>query len=86
LSANLATWADGTHSFEVINGTPQRLKVSGNGAFIALRKAANGAEVSTPQSEVTYDIIDMRTENGKDIIELEINYGGGIWRFTLYAF
>lgn len=86
LSGNLATWGDGSHRFEVIAGTSQQLKVSGDGAFIGLRKAANGAEVSTPQSEVTYNIIDMRSVNGKDILELEINYGGGIWRFTLYSF
>lgn len=85
LPDDLSAWADGTHSFEIIPGTPEKLKVIGNGAFVGLRKAANGAEVSTPQSEVIYDITDMRTENEKDILELSIDYGGGLWRFTLYS-
>lgn len=85
LPADLSAWADGTHSFQVISGSPEKLRVTGEGAFIGLRKAANGSEVNTPQLEVIYDIIDMRTENGKEILELEIDYGGGIWRFTLYS-
>jgi PKD repeat protein len=83
LSADRATWADGTHAFEVINGAIPKLKVTGDGAFIALRKAANGMEVTLPVSEVIYDIIRWETVNGKDILELEINYSAGIWRFTL---
>lgn len=83
LSADRAAWGDGTHAFEVIDGAIPKLKVTGNGAFVGLRKAANGMEVTHPISEVTYDIVDMRTENGKDILVLEINYTVGIWRFTL---
>lgn len=83
LSADRATWGDGTHAFEVIPGVIPKLKVTGDGAFIALRKAANGMEVTQPISEVIYDITDMRTVGGVDILELEINYGVGIWRFTL---
>lgn len=83
LSADRAAWGDGTHAFEVIDAAIPQLKVTGNGAFVGLRKAANGMEVTHPISEVTYDIVDMRTENGKDILVLEINYTVGIWRFTL---
>ena len=83
LSADRATWGDGTHAFEVIPGAIPKLKVIGDGAFVALRKAANGMEVTHPVSEVTYDIIGMSTVNGTDILELEIQYGAGIWRFTL---
>lgn len=84
LSADRAAWADGTHSFEIISGTPEKLKVIGNGAFVGLRKAANGAEVTLPQAEVTYDVIRWeKVANGQSFLELEINYGGGLWRFTL---
>ncbi len=83
LSADRATWADGTHTFEVIEGATPKLKVIGDGAFIALRKAANGTEVTLPVTQVIYDIIRMETVNGVDIMELEIDYGVGIWRFTL---
>lgn len=88
LDASQAAWGDGTHAFEIIlssdlNVTPHKLKVVGNGAFLGLRKAANGAEVTVPQSSVTYDIIDTRTENGKDILEIQVSFGGGLWRFLL---
>ena len=86
LPADRAAWKSGTHSFEIIpatDSTPRRLRVIGEGAFVGLRKAANGMEVSFPQSEVTYDIIDARVEGGRDIIELEVYYGAGYWRFTL---
>ena len=83
LSADRAAWGDGTHAFEVIDAAIPQLKVTGNGAFVGLRKASNGMEVTQPISEVIYDIVDMRTENGKDILVLEINYTVGIWRFTL---
>lgn len=86
LSANLAAWGSGTHAFEVIPGddnNPAKLRVIGDGAFLGLRKAANGAEVSAPQSEVTYDITDIRSEGNLDIMELLISFGGGYWRFTI---
>ncbi len=83
LPSDRADWGDGSHSFELIPGSPARLRVIGNGAFLGLRKAANGSEVMFPQPEVTYDILDMRTEGSTDIIELEVNFGGGLWRFTL---
>lgn len=85
LSADRAAWGDGVHAFEVIPGATPQLKVTGNGAFIALRKAANGTEVTLPQQTVTYDIFRWETVNGVDILGLEINYGIGIWRFTLAA-
>ncbi len=89
LSADRAAWGDGTHAFEVIPvtipGTVLQLKVTGNGAYIGLRKAANGMEVTQPVSQVIYDIIRWETVNGKDYLELEINYGVGIWRFTLVS-
>lgn len=83
LSADRAAWGDGTHAFEVLPGTVPQLKVTGNGAYIGLRKAANGMEVTQPVSQVIYDVIRWETVNGVDILELEINYGVGIWRFTL---
>ena len=82
LSADRATWADGTHNFSIIPGATPKIRVSGDGAFLGLRKAANGMEVTHPISEVTYDIIRMETVGNKDILELEIDYAVGIWRIT----
>ena len=83
LSANRSAWKSGIHSFEIIPGSPDKIRLIGTGAYVGLRKAANGAEVSFPQEEITYDVIETRTEGTKDIILLEVNFGGGIWRFTL---
>jgi len=88
LPSNLAAWGDGVHTFEIIaatSSTPAQLKVTGNGAFLGLRKPANGAEVTSPQAEIIYDIVDYRTEGGVDLLEIEVNFGGGIWRFLLAA-
>jgi PKD repeat protein len=83
LSADRAAWGDGTHAFEIIPGDIPKLKVTGTGAYVGLRKAANGEEVTLPVSEVIYDITRSEIINGKSYLELEINYGVGIWRFTL---
>jgi PKD repeat protein len=91
LPTDLTAWGDGTHSFEIILATattPNQLKVVGTGAFIGLRKAINGIELSattpfTLVNSVTYDIISTKTENGKDLLELAVDSGGVLWTFTL---
>ena len=87
----LAGWQSGTHGFEIIpanNDHPDQIKVIGLGAFIGLHKVANGAEVSAPQTEITYDILSMTEIDGKRYMEIEIGFqasGEGLWRFTLYS-
>lgn len=86
LSAPLAPWAAGNHNYlltedDVVN----TLTVSGLGAFIGLPKVANGQEVTMPQSSVTYDISRMESTDDGDLLELEVNFGPGIWRFTLVS-
>ena len=81
-------WAIGTHSFEIIPGNgplPDQLKVNGLGAFIGIPKAANGGEVSSPVTSVTYDILSMTDVAGDRYMEIECDFGGGLWRFTLYS-
>jgi hypothetical protein len=85
LPADRADWSDGVHAFEVTDGAIPKLKVTGNGAFLGLRKPTNGMEVTLPQAETIYDVIRMETVSSKDILELEVDYGGGIWRFTLVS-
>lgn len=89
LPADRAAWGDGTHGFEIIPATgsdPAKLKVSGLGAYLGLRKAANGMEVTHPQTEITYDIVDMRSEADRDVLEIMVHFGGGIWKFQLASF
>lgn len=80
LPPDKAPWGSGTHTFEVLPNN--KLKVVGLGAYLGLPKVANGAEVNVPQTSVTYDIIRWdTTPDGKEM-ELEINFGAGIWRFV----
>ncbi len=85
LPDNLSAWASGEHAF--ILG-PESISLVGNGAFIGLPKVANGAEVTSPQSGVTYTVTDMTTDaDGNDLIVLSVLYNGdtAVWRFTLRA-
>ncbi len=81
LGPDKAPWGDGTHNFELIEGSPNKLKVVGLGAFLGIPKAANGAEVTDPQTAVTYDIRRWEMVDGKREFEIQVNFGPGIWRF-----
>lgn len=83
MPADRAAWLSGTHAFQVLPGATEQLQVNGLGAFMGLRKAANGAEVNFPQTSVTYDIVEMRSEATKDILVIQVSFGAGLWRFTL---
>jgi hypothetical protein len=85
LSASQAAWGGGTHAFTLLPGSPPKLALSGLGAYIGLPKVANGSEVNQPQSGVTYDITGMQSGPAGDLLELSVNFGPGIWRFTLLA-
>ena len=85
LPPDKAPWGSGTHTFELVNGNPNKLKVIGLGAYLGIPKAANGAEVTDPQPSVTYDILRWEMVDGKREMELQVNYGGGIWRFIYIA-
>lgn len=88
LTADLASWGAGNHAF-LVDETAMTLDVVGLGAFIGLPKVATGAEVTTPQSGVKYDIVEMIPDdgNGNRLIKLQVLYNGdsALWRFTLKA-
>lgn len=69
-------WGTNTHRFSV---TANELTVTGTGAFIGLYKVANGAEVTTPQTAITYRIKELTPTK----MVLLINFGPGFWQFTL---
>ena len=62
---------------------PLILKMIGKGAFIGLQKVANGKEVSTPQMGVDYKVVSQTKTATDRFTEVEVNFGAGIWRFTL---
>ncbi len=82
-------WGSGTHAFSLIPATataPDQLKMEGLGAFIGLPKAANGGEVFTPINSITYDVLSTNEDaNGVRTMEIEVNWGGGLWRFTIQS-
>ena len=77
----LEAWGPGNHTFVVSEGANEQLQVIGLGAFLGFPKVANGAEVTQPQSQVTYDIIDRGEDVDGKFMELEVNFGPGLWRF-----
>jgi PKD repeat protein len=91
LAGALAPWASGTHALEIGLGSGatgnDQIKLSGLGAFIGLQKVSNGAEVTTPASAVTYDILwmDEDATTGARTMEIECLAGGVLWRYTLLS-
>lgn len=89
LTGAKAAWASGSHMFEVIPDAGVaglgQLKVVGQGAFIGLPKATNGGEVTSPVGSITYDILNMTDDGTARYMEVEVNFGGGLWRFTIYS-
>jgi len=86
LQSPYSAWASGVHAFEFIPETvdhPDQIKVNGLGAFIGIPKPTNSGEVSAPVNSITYDIISTYSQGGSDFMLLEINFGGGIWRYIL---
>jgi len=81
LTGPAAAWKSGTHIYTTIEGTPEQITLEGLGAFMGLPKATNGAEVTEPVSSITYDIIDRGEDANGKYMELEVNFGGGLWRF-----
>ncbi len=70
-------WGDGT-SPRTFNVTNTQLTVIGLGAYMGLYKVGTGAEVTTPQTSVTYNIKELTANR----MVLFVNYGTGVWRFT----
>lgn len=86
---DLSAWGSGTHSFELTSGANPTLKVIGLGAYIGLCKVATDAEVTLPQTSVTYKIIKL-SDGPVDTLVLQTAYmtGGSspqpaYWRFVL---
>lgn len=88
LTGAQAAWGSGTHAFTLMPATataPDQLKMEGLGAFIGLPKATNGAEVFVPVNSITYDVLSANEDAGTGVrtMEIEVNWGGGLWRYTL---
>ncbi|MFK8006893.1 MAG: PKD domain-containing protein [Saprospiraceae bacterium] len=83
LTGAAEAWKSATHTYQVIEGTPEQLKLVGLGAFMGLPKATNDGELTGPDpaSTITYDIIDRGEDANGKYMELEVNFGGGLWRF-----
>lgn len=72
--SNAATW--------VYNATSNTLTLNGVGAYIGLAKAYNGGELTNPANapaSITYTVSSFTTTS----LTLDIQIGGGWWRFKL---
>lgn len=89
LAGTKTPWGSGTHAFEIIPDAGVaglgQLKVNGLGAFIGLPKATNVGEVSDPVASITYDILSMTDDGTARRMQVEVNFGGGLWRFYIYS-
>ncbi len=74
---NYAEWDSGVYTFTA-NDAANQLTINGLGAWMGLYKVGSDAEVSTPQSSITYNVLEL-TENR---MVLWVNFGPGVWRFT----
>jgi len=81
LAPNQASWGSGLHNFSAVEGSVDQIILIGEGAYMGLPKVANGQEVTEPVSTITYDVIDRSQDASGKYIELEVNFGGGLWRF-----
>ena len=77
LTGAYTAWGDG--SARKFSMTLTELKLIGNGAFIGLYKAGTGILASVPQASTTYQIKELTATR----MVVYINFGGGVWRFTL---
>ncbi len=70
-------WVESTPKKFAVTATD--IKLIGVGAYMGLYKVANGALAPTPQATVTYTIKELTATR----MVIYINFGVGVWRFTL---
>ncbi len=94
LTGGAEPWGDGSHTFSVVDGDPASITVTGTGAFIALPKAFNGGEYSSPapavDGSVTYEVLCYLNDGNSEIVVITVDIsagqtGGAWWTFTLQA-
>ena len=71
-------WDSGVHAY---TATTSQLTISGLGAWMGLYKVGTTSEVTTPQMSVTYNILEI--DDNRMVIY--VDYGFGVWRFTLVS-
>ncbi len=72
--SNAATWS--------VDTAANTVTLTGVGAYLGLAKATNSGELSTPSAapaSVTYKITSITA----NLVTLDINFGGGWWRFVM---
>lgn len=87
--SSLAVWGDFEGTFSITQGTPNKLKIEGLGAYMGIEKVGTDLEVTTPQASVTYDI-EKLYDGTVDTLIVRVNYKfaagdalpGGYWMFT----
>lgn len=83
-SPTIQPWTSGEHQF-LTDEDANTITVNGLGAWIGLPKVTNGAEVTQPVSTTTYTVTRMESTPTGDILVLEVNFGPGVWTFTLQS-
>ncbi|MEM1319650.1 MAG: PKD domain-containing protein [Bacteroidota bacterium] len=71
-------WDSGVHSF---TASDDQLTISGLGAWMGLYKVGTSAEITAPQTSVSYNILEISATR----MIIYVDYGGLAWRFTFVA-
>ncbi|MGB3467506.1 MAG: PKD domain-containing protein, partial [Cyclobacteriaceae bacterium] len=79
---DLSGWNSGTHPFTY---DPSTATLIVNGGFVGLSKAGTNAEVTEPQTSVTYTVVKL-VESTVDTLVLETTIDGGYWAATLVSY
>ncbi len=82
---DLTDWNSGTHPF-VYDVQAATLTITGG--FIGLQKVGTDAEVTEPQSSVTYKVIKLIESTAVDtlVLETSLNDGTAYWQFNLVSY
>ena len=71
--ASLAVWGDFEGTFSIIQGTPNKLKIDGLGAYMGIEKVGSDGEVTAPQASLTYNI-EKLYDGTVDTLIVRVNY------------
>jgi hypothetical protein len=92
-TAAQAPWGSGSFTYTFTQGAGiaglGQLTVVGLGAHIGLQKVRNGAEVTTPATSITYDVLAATHDvaGNYDLLTLGVAIGApGWWTFRLRSF
>ncbi len=83
---DISAWRSKTHKY-TYDPDNNKITLSGEGAWIGIPKLATTEEVTTPQSEVTFDaVFEDGGTSGVDTMFASFTYASSFWTFTYVSY